>query len=173
MQEARRYIRKLSAKSEWVNEVTQSCPTLFDPMDCSLQGSSVHGIFQARVLEWVAISFSRGSSQTKDWTWVSHIAGRRFTVWATRKASAKRNTVYFWWVAGLSKLIWQVLGLFSPINHLLQYYILETVFLRIKIEKHDNVFSHSNLSWNKNLWDHFHLRLRFWSRRFLDRVTPG
>ena len=68
------------------SEVTQSCPTLCDPMDCSLQGSSVHGIFQARVLEWVAISFSRGSSRPRDRTWVSHIAGRRFTVWATREA---------------------------------------------------------------------------------------
>ena len=44
------------------SEVTQSCPTLCDPMDCSLPGSSLHGILQARVLEWVAISFSRGSS---------------------------------------------------------------------------------------------------------------
>ena len=44
------------------SEVTQSCPLLCDPMDCSLPGSSIHGIFQARVLEWVAISFSRGSS---------------------------------------------------------------------------------------------------------------
>ena len=44
------------------SEVPQSCLTLCDPMDCSLPGSSVHGIFQARVLEWVAISFSRGSS---------------------------------------------------------------------------------------------------------------
>ena len=44
------------------SEVAQSCLTLCDPMDCSLQGSSVHGTFQARVLEWVAISFSRGSS---------------------------------------------------------------------------------------------------------------
>ena len=48
------------------------------PMDCSLPGSSVHGIFQARVLEWVAISFSRGSSQPRDLTRVSHIVGRRF-----------------------------------------------------------------------------------------------
>ena len=44
------------------NEVAQSCLTLCDPMDCSLLGSSIHGIFQARVLGWVAISFSRGSS---------------------------------------------------------------------------------------------------------------
>ena len=46
-----------------ISEVAQSCPTLCDPMDCSLPGSSIHGIFQARVLEWVAISFTRGSSQ--------------------------------------------------------------------------------------------------------------
>ena len=68
------------------SEVTQSCLTLCDPMDYSLQGSSVHGIFQARVLEWVAISFSRGSSRPRDRTQVSHIAGRHFTVWATREA---------------------------------------------------------------------------------------
>ena len=53
---------------------------LCDHMDCSLPGSSVHGIFQPRVLEWVAISFSRGSSRTRDRTQVSRIAGRRFTI---------------------------------------------------------------------------------------------
>ena len=58
-------------KSE--SEVTQSCPTLCNPMDCSLPGSSVHGIFQARVLEWGAISFSRVSSWTRDQTQVSRI----------------------------------------------------------------------------------------------------
>ena len=47
----------MKAKSE--REVTQSCPTLHDPMDCSLPGSSIHGILQARVLEWVAIAFSK------------------------------------------------------------------------------------------------------------------
>ena len=64
----------------------QSCPTLCDPMDYSLPGSSVHGIFQAGVLEWVAIPFPRGSSQPRDRTWVSRIVGRRFTVWATGEA---------------------------------------------------------------------------------------
>ena len=49
-------------KEKKESEVTQSCPTLCDPMDCSLPGSSIHGIFQARVPEWVAIAFSRGSS---------------------------------------------------------------------------------------------------------------
>ena len=58
------------------SEITQSCPTLCDPMDCSLPGSFVHGILQARILEWVAISFSRGSSLLRDRTQVSHIAGR-------------------------------------------------------------------------------------------------
>ena len=53
--------------------------TLWDPMDCSLPGSSVHRILQARILEWVAILFSRGSSQPRDQTQVSHIAGRFFT----------------------------------------------------------------------------------------------
>ena len=62
------------------SEVAQSCLTLCDPMDCTLPGFSIHGIFQARVLEWVAISFSRGSSQPRDRIQVSRIAGRRFTL---------------------------------------------------------------------------------------------
>ena len=57
----------------------QSCPTPCDPMDCSPPGSSVHGIVQAGILEWVAIFFSRGSSWPRDWSHVSCIAGRFFT----------------------------------------------------------------------------------------------
>ena len=68
------------------SEVSQSCLTLCHPMDYSLLGSSVHGIFQARVLEWIAMSFSRGPSRPRNRTQVSRIAGRRFTVWATREA---------------------------------------------------------------------------------------
>ena len=60
------------------SEATQLCLTLCDPMDCSLPGSSVHGIFKARVLEWVAMSFSRRSSRPRDRTHVSCIVGRRF-----------------------------------------------------------------------------------------------
>ena len=89
-------------------EVAQSCLTFCDPMDCSLPGSSLRGILQARVLEWVAISqarvlewvaisqarvlewvaisFSRESSQPRDWTRVSCIPGRCFNLWATREA---------------------------------------------------------------------------------------
>ena len=58
--------------------VAQLSPTLCDTMDCRLPGSSVHEIFQARVLEWVATSFSRGSSRPRDQTLVSHIVGRHF-----------------------------------------------------------------------------------------------
>ena len=74
----------LKVKSESV--VTQSCPTLCDPVDCSLPGSSIHGIFQARILEWVAISFSKGSSRPRDQTRASRIAGRLLTIWASRES---------------------------------------------------------------------------------------
>ena len=76
-------------QSERESGVTQSCPTLCDPVDCSLWGSSVHGIFQAIVLKWIAIPFSRGSSQPRDWTQLSRIVDRRFTVWAPREATRK------------------------------------------------------------------------------------
>ena len=70
-------------ESESESEVVQSCPTLSDPTDCSPPGSSLHGILQAKVLEWGAISFSRGSSWPRDWTLVSCIPGRHFNLWAT------------------------------------------------------------------------------------------
>ena len=66
--------------------VAQFCPTLHDPMDYSPTGSSVHGSLQARILEWVVIPFSRGSSLPRDPTQVSWIAGRFFTIWAIREA---------------------------------------------------------------------------------------
>ena len=62
-------------------KVAQLCPTLWDPM-----GYTVHGILQARILDWVAIPFSRGSSQPRDWSKVSCIVGRFFNSWATREA---------------------------------------------------------------------------------------
>ena len=68
-------------KIKSIVKVPQSCPTLCDPMDYT-----VKGILQAQILEWVAFPFSRGSSQLRDWTQVSHIAGGFFTSWATREA---------------------------------------------------------------------------------------
>ena len=83
-------------------------PTLCKPMHCSPPGSSIHGILQARVLEWVAISFSRGSSRPRDWTQVSCIVGRRFTIWATREVLASMwdecNCVVVWTFLGIAFL---------------------------------------------------------------------
>ena len=93
---------------EAVSEITQLCPTLCNSMDCSLLGSSVHGSLQARILEWVAISFSRGSSQPRDRTWVSHVAGRHFTIWATREVPTQphlsNEVVFHRVVDGLSDM---------------------------------------------------------------------
>ena len=72
--------------------VTQSCPTLCDPTDCSPPGSSVHGLFQARILEWVSMPFPKGSSWPRSWTLVSCIVGRFFTVWTTREVQHLINT---------------------------------------------------------------------------------
>ena len=67
-----------SATAEWKVLVTQSCLTLHEPIDCSLPGSSVYGILQARIPEWRAIPFSWGSSRPTDWTQVSCIVGGFF-----------------------------------------------------------------------------------------------
>ena len=75
--------------------IAQSCPTLCDPADCSPPGYSVHGIFQPRILEWVTIPFSRKSSWPRDQTWVSCIADRFFTTWATRKSATHIHILLF------------------------------------------------------------------------------
>ena len=83
------HIIMILSSHQWPLGLCSVCaqwPTLCDPMDCSFPISFVHGIFQARMLEWLAISSSRGSSCPRDWTcfsYVSCIAGRFFTCWAT------------------------------------------------------------------------------------------
>ena len=89
------------------SEVIQ-CPILF-----YLPHSSIHGIFQARVLEWVAISFFTVSSQRRDQTWVSHIVGRCFTIWATREFR------------------WGGIQTFRPQQLLLEYYIFLHFFFSL------------------------------------------
>ena len=74
-------------ESESESEVAQSCLNLCNPVDCSPPGSCVHGVLQARILEWIAISFSRGSSWPRNRTQVSCITGRCFNLWATRELS--------------------------------------------------------------------------------------
>ena len=83
------YFTELISDSEFtgIGLVAKLCPTLVTPWDCNTPGSSVHGIIQARILEWVAIPFSRGSSWPRDRTHVSCITGQYFTEWTTREAS--------------------------------------------------------------------------------------
>ena len=88
------WVRKVKVK------VAQLCLTLCDPVDWSLPGSCVHGILQARILEWVAISFSRGSSRPRNWTQVSCTAGRFFTFWTTREAPC--------WARSHMQITWEV-----------------------------------------------------------------
>ena len=96
-----------SASNFWWNPpqigtVSLSCVQLYDPVDCSLPGSSVHGILQARILEWIAIPSSRGSSQPRDGTQVFCIAGGFFNVWATREAQVnyKLLEIFVPWMEG-------------------------------------------------------------------------
>ena len=77
--------------------VAQWCQILCDPVDCSPPGSSVHGVSTARILEWVAMPSSRGSSQPRDRTQVSRIADRFFTIWATREAHLCNNIKWKFW----------------------------------------------------------------------------
>ena len=90
------------------------------PMDCSLPGFSVHGVLQAGLLEWLAIPFSRGSSQPRDWTRTSCTEGSFYTIWTTREAQKLiRVNVYWafpvrqlisseslWWMPYVEKIIW-------------------------------------------------------------------
>ena len=87
------YILFIYEEVKW-SEVAQSCLTLCNPMDCSLPGSSLHGILQARILEWIAISFSGGSARLRDQTQVSGAAGRRFNLWATREAYITKTRIW-------------------------------------------------------------------------------
>ena len=93
-QELGRFAIKMSVKGIWGEFFTQSCLTLCtsDPMDYSPPGSSVHGISQARILEWVAIPFSGGSSRPRDQTHISCTSRQILYHWATRKAQLKETT---------------------------------------------------------------------------------
>ena len=97
--------------------ISDSC----DPVDCSLPGSSVHGIPPERILEWVAIPFSRDSSWPRDRTWVSCTAGRFFTVWATREAPVvkskyQRNSLTYFWIPFSLIKTWYCLS-FQLVDH--------------------------------------------------------
>ena len=82
--------------------VVQLCLTFCDPMNCHTPGSSVHGILQARIQAWVATPFSRASSQPRDWTQVSCVAGRFFTNWATTKYNMTQRDKVIYSIQALS-----------------------------------------------------------------------
>ena len=87
--------------------IAQSCPALCDPTDCSPPGPSVHGILQTWILEPVAIPFSRGSSQPRDRTWVSCIAGSFFTIWAIREARVHHVKCQTGWLTSWDQDCWE------------------------------------------------------------------
>ena len=92
--------------------VTQLRPTLCDPTGCSLPGSSVYGILQARILEWIVIPFSRGSFQSRNWAQVSCVAGRFFTVWATGKIRKTIDLTIWTFVSKTISLLFNMLSRF-------------------------------------------------------------
>ena len=120
--------------------VVQLCPNLCDPVDCSPPGSSVHGISQARILEWVDIPFSRGSSQPRDRTQVSRIAGGFFTSWATREAQWR--TVMVILQEALSLCLLTKAGPRAPV-----LIVLQRVWMCIKAEQ--LLFSTCFVNWAK------------------------
>ena len=122
--------------------VTQSCLILCDPMDCSTPGSSVHGILQARILEWSDISFSKGSSQPREWTWFSCIAGRFFTIWANPRL-LKRTLKGGTWKRSPKKLLfnwtnplisWEKLG-FWIISDVCSFIFKKRVWMTSEIQQ--------------------------------------
>ena len=96
----------------------QSWPALCNPMDCNPPGFSVCGISQGRIREWVAISYSRGSSHPRDQTWVSCIVGRFFTNWATREVTHLWPLSYSFiedcWISILKLPLWSSGWLCAP-----------------------------------------------------------
>ena len=99
--------------------VSHSVVSDCDPVDCSSTGFPVHGILQARILEWVAIPYSRGSSWPRDRTWFTYISGRFFTIWACREAPincvthSKSLNLLDFLLCEMRKLKWMGWGLFS------------------------------------------------------------
>ena len=142
-------IRLFFSKICKVSEVAQLCLTLCYPMDCILPGSSVHEIFHARVLEWVAISFSRGSSWPRDRTPVSRTAGRRFTIWATREAPKYVKYITEHWNVKRdeSHIEFLIVQRVKPI------YIKSSLILRwqerTKVNMHIKLKKQSALVWNR------------------------
>ena len=105
-------VLKLKVKAKVL--AVQSCPTLCNPKNCSPAVSPVHGILRERTLDWVAVAFSRRSSQPRDQTWVSYITGRFFTIWATRETRAHSKCSINKWAGNPDQQIDDYSGLPFP-----------------------------------------------------------
>ena len=131
------------------------CWLLCDPMDRSPPGSSVHGILQVRILEWIAIPFSRGSSWPRDWTQVSCIAGGSFTVWDTREAPSKGIILYQrspCFIAKQARFWFTKVGLFSletTVKTLIEH--LKLLSLMLKIFEKFNLREDTKIHWYQHI----------------------
>ena len=109
-------------------ESEKSCPTLCNSMDCNLPGFSVHGILQARILEWVAILFFRVSSWPGDRTWVSCFAGIFFTIWATRRPEILIGIILNLYIHSGNVIILAILSVlihkYRMLFHLFRYFLI-------------------------------------------------
>ena len=129
-------------KAQWLRmKVAQSCPTLCDPMDYTF-----HGILQDRILEWVAVPFSKGSSQPRDRTLVSSIAGRFFTSWATREAQRGRIDAFeMWCCRRLLRVPWTVRrSNQSILQEIKPDYSLEGLMLKLKLQYSGHLMRRAN-----------------------------
>ena len=151
--------RKVKSESE----VAQSCPTLRDPMDCSLSGSSDHGIFQARVLEWVAIAFS--SSSLEKWKWSHSVVSTSATPWTTAHQASLSITNCWSLPKPMS------IELVMPSNHLILCcsLLLPSIFPSIRVFSNESVV-HSR--WPK-YWSHHFLANRWRNNRNSARLYFG
>ena len=113
--------------------VAHLCPTLCNPMGCSPSGFSVHGIHQARIMEWVVMPFSRGYSWPRDWTCVSCIAEGSLTVWATRESPLRVNKLV------TDKLVTMIKDLVSDLKLWGQNFVMEGE-VRITASQENNLF---------------------------------
>ena len=138
----------------------------WDPMDCSPPGCSVYGIFQARILQWVAVFFSRGSSWPRNWTWISCLAGSLFTNWA-RMEDQEAMGVWNWkWPLDAKNSPWKIVrknkeSRFQPLN-------INKLNSANSINKFGSMFSLRTLSWEFDTADT--LISAFWYPSFRNPV---
>ena len=136
-----------------IREAIQLSPTLCHLMDYSLPGSSVCGISQARILEWVAISFSRVSSWPRDWTQVSCIAGRLFTIWATSE--------------GRIAIITKLKTLEINISHKLSCKVLKNIS-----KSNPTIYTENYIPWASGIYTRYERLVQHLKNQWIKSIIP-